>query len=37
LIDAVAASLALGVLSLCVVVGMTVLSTNVGMALPLIG
>lgn len=37
LTDAVAASLALGVFSLCVVVGMTVLSAKVGMALPLIG
>lgn len=37
LIDAVAASLALGVLSLCVVVGMTALSLEAGMALPLVG
>ena len=35
LIDAVAASLAAGALSLCVVVTLTVLSIRVGMAMPI--
>lgn len=35
LIDAVAASLAIGSLSLCLVVTLTVLSTGVGMVMPI--
>jgi hypothetical protein len=35
LIDAVAASLAIGSLSLCLIVSLTVLSMRVGMAMPI--
>jgi hypothetical protein len=35
LIDAVAASLAIGSLSLCLIVSLTVLSIRVGMAMPI--
>jgi hypothetical protein len=37
LIDAVAATLAFGALSLCVVVGITVLSIKVSIAMPVLG
>ncbi len=37
LIDAVAASLAFGALSLCVTVGITLMSTKVSMAMPILG